>query len=65
MKIETFNGLDLDELGRIADVDARSLVSYFGPRRDSMRPRIRARIERAIATLRERPRASKSEGPRA
>jgi len=43
--------VDLDKLARLADCDIRTAATYYSSRRDQMRPRVKARIERALADM--------------
>jgi len=45
--------MDLDELARLADCDLRTVATYYSSRRDQMRPRVKARIERALVAMRQ------------
>jgi hypothetical protein len=43
--------VDLIELARLADCDVRTAATYYSDRRHQMRPRVRARIEKAERLL--------------
>jgi hypothetical protein len=51
--------VDLHVLAQHADCDPRTLLTYFSAGRDRMRPRVRARIDQALAEMTKARRTAK------
>jgi len=51
---------DLLKLAQAADVDPRTLLSFYSEERDRMKPRVRARIERALVEMKKSTKTSKT-----